>query len=119
MDKNAISSHSTAKVNGVVVASGQGIIGWDRAAKRIVSYGFGSLGGRGESVIEKRNGKWYSAGMGVGPAGHIGAGMTFTTIVDDNTHESLGIGRMRPQKGEPLPNQTSRATRSSTRANNK
>ena len=113
LNKNAISSQWTVEVNGITVGSGQGIVGWDRSAERIVEYGFGSLGGRTEGIVEKRGDKWYGSGIGVAPDGKVGAGMSIVTILDDDTHEILEIGRISPQ-GEPLPNQKITAKRVQT-----
>lgn len=104
LEKNVISSKWTAEVNGVAVAQGLGMTGWDRAAERIIRTGFGSLGGHGSAVIEKRGDKWYISGMGVGPDGRAGAGTEIISFRDDDTHEILQIGRLSLQ-GEPLPDQ--------------
>jgi hypothetical protein len=110
LNKNAIDSQTNIEVNGVTILSAHGTIGWDKAAKRIVSYGFNSLGGRGEGVIEKRGDKWYSAGNGVDAMGKVGAGMSILTIIDSDTREDLGVGRLSPQD-EPLPNAKSTTKR--------
>jgi hypothetical protein len=104
LNENAISSQFTAEVNGIVIVSGQGLIGWDKSAGRIVECGFDSLGGRGEGIVEKRDDKWYESGMGVAPDGKVGSGTSIVTILDNDTHEILEIGRVGPQ-GEVLPNQ--------------
>jgi hypothetical protein len=101
--RNAISTQWKASVNGVPVATGQGMIGCDKSAERIVGFGFNSFGGRAQSIIEKRGDAWYESISGVGPDARVGASMNIMTIVDKNTHEHLGIGRLSPE-GKPLPN---------------
>jgi hypothetical protein len=103
LDKSAICSHTSIEVKDVTIASGHGLIGWDRSAERIVTCGFGSLGSRDEGIVEKRNGKWHRSGTGVGVTGNVNAGTSIVTILDDDTHEVLNIGRLSPH-GEPLPN---------------
>ncbi len=105
LNKTAISSTWSAKVNGVDVASGQSMTGWDRSAKRIVGFGFNALGGHGQSIIEKRDSKWYNSGMGVGALGHVGASTSIKTIVDHDTQEIFESGRI-DSAGKPLANRT-------------
>ena len=105
LNKNVVNSHWTADVNGVRVASGQGMTGWDTSAKQIVGFGFNSLGGSGRGVIQKRGDKWFDSGMGSSRTGNVGANMTIITVVTADTHKALKIGRVSPA-GEPLPNRT-------------
>ncbi len=104
LNEQVIRSQWTAQVNGVDVVSGHTLTGWDKSAQRIVGFGFDSLGIHGQGIVQKRDGKWFESGMGVGPMGHVGAGTSIHTFVDGDTREILELGRLSPG-GEPLPNQ--------------
>ena len=70
-----------------------------------MGYGFNSLGGRSDTILEKRGDAWYLSDRGIGLDGFSGASMTLVTVVDDDTHEHLSIGRIDMQ-GKPMPNKT-------------
>jgi hypothetical protein len=103
LDNNVIIGKTKAAINGKEVATGMQTTGWDKSAKRIVAFSFSSLGGRGESVVEKRGDKWYVTGTGIGLDGSATANTSILTLVDKDTHKWLWIGRL-SMEGEPIPN---------------
>jgi uncharacterized Zn-binding protein involved in type VI secretion len=103
LDNNVIVGKWTATINGKKIATGMQTTGWDKSAKRIVGFSFGSLGGRGESVVEKRGDKWYVTGTGIGLDGSATANTSILTVKDKDTHQWLWVGRL-DMEGEPIPN---------------
>lgn len=106
LNKTALENNWEADINGKPAGSGKALIGWDRSARRIRSFGVGSFGGCGESTYEKVGDKWIEANVGAGIEGRRYAGSTITTFSDDgNTHVAEGIGRT-SITGEVLPKLT-------------
>ena len=106
LDKKALRTKWEAEINGKPAGSGITIIGWDRSTSEIVSSGFDSFGGRGESVVSKVGDQWVELGTGVGVDGTKHAIVNSTHIAEDGNSQTIQvIGRLSPE-GAPLPTLT-------------
>jgi hypothetical protein len=104
LDKNALEMTWEADINGAPAGSGKGIAGWDRATKEIVSFGFGTFGGRGQTVHTKVGDRWIEVFNGTSLEGTRIASMSVVTFSNQGNLQVIEeTGRMTPG-GDPLPN---------------
>jgi hypothetical protein len=96
LDKNAIGTAFYAKVEGGIEIEGRGLIGWDRAEKRIIGGGLGTLGGYslGTTAYDPSTKTWTTKREGTGIKGEKTSSTVVLTVKDKDTYVLQAFDRV-------------------------
>ena len=104
LNNTALEGNWSADLNGKPAGTGKWIAGWDRSSSEIVSFGFNSFGGRGQSVFKKVGDRWIETATFVGADGRKNTETSIIVFSDNGNTQSIEVtGRISPD-GKPLPN---------------